>query len=92
MPETQSITGAYKIEVRDLRGNNIPIDRRAQALRPYSNGFCPQCREKVHYQSASPLVILSPKKLTRQCWFLQVLAIGLNYWFLLGISEKQKRG
>ncbi len=29
---------------RDLRGNNIPIDRRAQALRPYSNGFCPQCR------------------------------------------------
>jgi len=29
MPETQSITGAYKIEVRDLRGNNIPIDRSA---------------------------------------------------------------
>jgi len=47
MPETQSITGAYKIEVRDLRGNNIPIDRRAQALRPYSNGFCPQCRGEL---------------------------------------------
>ncbi len=47
MPETQSITGAYKIEVRDLRGNNIPIDRRAQALRPYSNGFCPQCKGEL---------------------------------------------
>ena len=32
---------------RDLRGNNIPIDRRAQALRPYSNGFCPQCRGEL---------------------------------------------
>jgi hypothetical protein len=30
-----------------LRGNNIPIDRRAQALRPYSNGFCPQCRGEL---------------------------------------------
>jgi len=34
-------------QVRDLRGNNIPIDRRAQALRPYSNGFCPQCRGEL---------------------------------------------
>jgi len=33
--------------IRDLRGNNIPIDRRAQALRPYSNGFCPQCRGEL---------------------------------------------
>jgi uncharacterized protein with PIN domain len=33
--------------LRDLRGNNIPIDRRAQALRPYSNGFCPQCRGEL---------------------------------------------
>nr|CAO90238.1 unnamed protein product [Microcystis aeruginosa PCC 7806] len=23
------------------------IDRRAQALRPYSNGFCPQCRGEL---------------------------------------------
>ncbi|MCE2668316.1 MAG: 2-amino-4-hydroxy-6-hydroxymethyldihydropteridine diphosphokinase [Microcystis sp. 49638_E5] len=30
-----------------VRGNNIPIDRRAQALRPYSNGFCPQCRGEL---------------------------------------------
>ncbi|TRU21329.1 MAG: hypothetical protein EWV80_16260 [Microcystis aeruginosa Ma_QC_B_20070730_S2] len=28
-------------------GVNIPIDRRAQALRPYSNGFCPQCRGEL---------------------------------------------
>jgi len=33
--------------LRDLRGNNIPIDRRAQALRHYSNGFCPQCRGEL---------------------------------------------
>ncbi len=35
------------VSLRDLRGNNIPIDRRAQALRPYSNGFCPQCRGEL---------------------------------------------
>jgi len=35
------------VTLRDLRGNNIPIDRRAQALRPYSNGFCPQCRGEL---------------------------------------------
>ncbi|MFM7904908.1 MAG: hypothetical protein ACKPA9_07020, partial [Microcystis sp.] len=34
-------------EIGDLPGNNIPIDRRAQALRPYSNGFCPQCRGEL---------------------------------------------
>ncbi|ELS48960.1 hypothetical protein C789_1280 [Microcystis aeruginosa FACHB-905 = DIANCHI905] len=30
-----------------MRGNNIPIDRRAQALRPYSNGFSSQCRGEL---------------------------------------------
>jgi hypothetical protein len=42
-----SETALNQLSVRDLRGNNIPIDRRAQALRPYSNGFCPQCRGEL---------------------------------------------
>jgi len=52
--QTRKAYRQFKEDPRDLHGNNIPIDRRAQALRPYSNGFCPQCRGELRSKAQVP--------------------------------------
>ena len=70
-------------QARDLRGNNIPIDRRAQALRPYSNGFCPQCRGELRSPKRYIIKAQVPKPTFPE---IQRLGVATNFQvFLLGL-------
>ena len=67
-----SETALNQLSVRDLRGNNIPIDRRAQALRPYSNGFCPQCRGELRSPKRYIIKAQVPYQLSFHCLLFTV--------------------